>query len=99
MPATKYRETDRGYIESYDEYGNVSTLADTTGLGTADEDEAELEAMLHRANTQPGLVKILESAKHALRSYQHCNSSPELAEEIADACDAALKAATPDKGE
>jgi hypothetical protein len=33
---------------------------------------------------------LLRAASHALRSYQHGNSSPELAAEVADAIDAAL---------
>lgn len=39
------------------------------------------------------LVKTLRAAIHALRSYQYGNSSTELAQEIADAGDEALRAA------
>lgn len=35
--------------------------------------------------------KLLTGASHALRSYQHGNASPDLAAEIADAIDAALR--------
>ncbi len=38
------------------------------------------------------LRKMLTSAINALRSYQYGNSSPDLAEEIADACEVALEA-------
>lgn len=38
------------------------------------------------------LIKVVHAAAHALRSYQYGNASPDLAEEIADACDAALLA-------
>jgi hypothetical protein len=34
--------------------------------------------------------EALQAASHALRSYQYGNASPDLAAEIADACDAAL---------
>ncbi len=36
------------------------------------------------------LRHALTGALHALRSYQHGNASPDLAEEVADACEAAL---------
>lgn len=39
------------------------------------------------------LAHTLTAASHALRSYQYFNSSTELAEEIADQCDEALKRA------
>ncbi len=35
-------------------------------------------------------ANLLRSASHALRSYQHGNSSPDLAEETADAIDKAV---------
>ena len=38
------------------------------------------------------LVKLLGAAAMALRSYEHGNASPDLAREVADACDAALAA-------
>ena len=37
------------------------------------------------------LEKLLVSAAHALRSYQYGNSATDLAEEVADALDAALR--------
>ncbi len=37
------------------------------------------------------LAGITRAAMQALRSYQHGNTSPDLAKEIADACDAALE--------
>jgi hypothetical protein len=43
------------------------------------------------------LLKATEAAFHALRSYQYGNASPELAEEVADACEAALKAEPPEE--
>lgn len=43
-----------------------------------------------RASKSEILVTALTGASHALRSYQYGNSSTELAEEIADACDEAL---------
>lgn len=42
-----------------------------------------------------GLMKAAAAAVHALRSYQYGNSSPELAEEVADALEAAIKKADP----
>ena len=36
------------------------------------------------------LIKVATAALEALRSYQYGNSSPELAEEIADALESAL---------
>lgn len=42
-----------------------------------------------------GLTKAAAAAVHALRSYQYGNSSPELAEEVADALEAAIKKAGP----
>ena len=38
-------------------------------------------------------AKALNAAIHALRSYQHGNASPDLAEEIADHCAAILEEA------
>jgi hypothetical protein len=40
-----------------------------------------------------GLMTAAAAAVHALRSYQYGNSSPELAEEVADALEAAIKKA------
>ncbi len=37
------------------------------------------------------LRKHLEAAYHALRSYQHGNSAPELAKEVADSIGSAIK--------
>jgi hypothetical protein len=42
----------------------------------------------------PDLLKTLIAASHALRSYQYGNASTELAQEIADAADIAIAAAT-----
>ena len=39
------------------------------------------------------LIKVASAAVHALRSYQYGNSSPELAEEVADALEEAIKRA------
>jgi hypothetical protein len=44
-----------------------------------------------------GLIRAAMAAVHALRSYQHGNSSPELAEEIADALNAAIEQALDDR--
>ena len=44
------------------------------------------------------LLKTLKACSHALRSYQYGNSSEELAEEMADAADAAIKQAEEGKG-
>lgn len=43
-------------------------------------------AALDRSDTRA----LMTAASHALRSYHHGNAAPELASEIADACDAAL---------
>lgn len=52
--------------------------------------EAEAIVAWNRRSPDPALVKALEAASHALRSYQHGNASHELAQEIADHCDAIL---------
>jgi hypothetical protein len=41
----------------------------------------------------PRLLVTVEGAMHALRSYQYGNSSTELAESMADACEGALREA------
>lgn len=47
--------------------------------------------LIQRAATAHSLlVCTIETAAHALRSYQHGNSAPDLAKEIADHCDAVL---------
>ena len=48
---------------------------------------------VERQRHQADLVKAAIAAVHALRSYQYGNSSPDLAEEIADALEAAIEAA------
>ncbi len=50
------------------------------------------DAMLIAA--APELYVALRAAMHALRSYQHHNASPELAEEVADLCERTLTSAT-----
>jgi hypothetical protein len=45
------------------------------------------------AHPMAALAKVTTGAMHALRSYEHGNASTELAKEIADACEAALKQA------
>lgn len=48
-------------------------------------------ALIHRAATShQQLVTTVHTAVHALRSYQHGNSAPDFAREIADACEAVL---------
>jgi len=62
---------------------------------------ADLNLDLEKIKSQPesvtnpyvSLVTAATAAVHALRSYQHGNSSPELAEEIADALDSAIRRA------
>lgn len=50
----------------------------------------------HKESGSSDLLKLLEAASHALRSYQYGNVATELAAEISDACDAAIEKA---KGE
>jgi hypothetical protein len=48
-------------------------------------------ALIQRsAPAHPQLINTIRAAGHALRSYQHGNESPDLAREIADACEAVL---------
>jgi hypothetical protein len=47
------------------------------------------------AKERDKLRKALKGASHALRSYQYGNGSTELAQSIADACDAALEDKAP----
>ena len=46
--------------------------------------------VLHCVNTHAKLVKGCEAAKNALRSYEHGNSDPTLAKEVAGFLEAAL---------
>jgi hypothetical protein len=50
----------------------------------------ELAANARLIAAAPELCKALEAAVHALRSYQFGNASTELAELVANTCDAAL---------
>lgn len=43
------------------------------------------------ANSHGETAKALAAAMHALRSYQFCNASPELAKSTADHCEQILK--------
>ncbi len=54
---------------------------------------ARAQANAQLIKTAPDLLRMLDSACHALRSYQHGNSSPELASIIADECDIVIAAA------
>jgi hypothetical protein len=65
---------------------------ETTPVSMADALKAHVAAC--PAHPMAGLVKAVTAAAHALKSYAHGNASPELAQEIAEACDAALLAAT-----
>ena len=49
------------------------------------------DAAADHAQEVQKLVALLRSASHGLRSYQYGNSATELAEEMADAIDLALK--------
>jgi hypothetical protein len=42
---------------------------------------------IHNDTAGANCSRLLDAASHALRSYEHGNSSPELAKEIADAID------------
>lgn len=61
-------------------------------------DMPECEAMLHRANTQPGLAKVLEILRRRMMDGRRAMTEGEL-EENAELIRAALSAATPAKGE
>jgi hypothetical protein len=53
---------------------------------------AEAQAAIEKANEQTSeLARLLRGASQALRSYQYGNSSPDLAEEMANACDDTLR--------
>jgi hypothetical protein len=53
----------------------------------------EISAAAEFIDRSGALIEAAEAAVHALRSYQYGNQSTELAREIADALDAALKPA------
>ena len=56
----------------------------------------EVEANARLISAAPDLLAVCQAARQALRSYQYGNGSPDLAVEIADACEAAIaKATTP----
>ncbi len=65
-----------------------------TGIGGGDDPIGFILAshaeLARQRNALRGLKTPLQAAAQALRSYQHGNSGPDLAEEVADACDAAL---------
>lgn len=65
-------------------YGVTSVICKNCWL-TAELDKAEAQVRQ--------LLTVLLGASHALRSYQYGNSAPDLAEEAANAIDAALAAA------
>lgn len=74
--------------------------------GTEDDQRAECEAMLHRANTQPGLLKACKAFidhRHAVGVAQirdDLDSIPsERIGEIIDQISAAIAATTPEKAE
>lgn len=56
-------------------------------VGAMIEDAAFIAAA---CTAHPLLVSTIQTAAHALRSYQYGNASPDLAREIADACEVVL---------
>jgi len=64
--------------------GNASTLL------TMEQHEANARLIA----AAPDLLKCLNAATKALRSYQYGNGSSDLAESIADVCDVAIAKAT-----
>ena len=61
-----------------------------------DENKANAAYIVRACNNFEEILKMLKAVTSALRSYQYGNSSEELAEEIADAADAAIKKAGDD---
>lgn len=74
-----------------DEMELLSRALATAAASASDTEMVALgNSLVARASKCESLVTALTGASHALRSYQYGNSSTELAEEIADACDEAL---------
>lgn len=77
-----YGGSSEEFIDVRDDIGTTICLVwagDTEGLHTA-----------RLISAAPEMITALKAAHHALRSYQYGNSSPELAEQTADACAAAI---------
>lgn len=72
----------------------MALLSRALAIAAASASETEMIALGNsleaRASKSESVVTALTGAFHALRSYQYGNSSIELAEEIADACEEAL---------
>jgi hypothetical protein len=64
-------------------FGDSGPYYPSEGSAPSDEDCALMIAA-------PELLEALTAAWHALRSYQHGNSSPKLAEEVADRAEAVI---------
>jgi predicted xylose isomerase-like sugar epimerase len=70
-------------------------MVNPTGGGVSPKRAKADRALILRAvNSHDALLSVIETASHALRSYQYGNSATDLAEEIANVCDAAVKEAT-----
>lgn len=72
-----------------------NAACEVLGVDVPDYEQSALaaaEAAVERPEIRAGdkIAKALLAASHALRSYQHGNSAPDLARQTADACDAAL---------
>jgi len=69
--------------KAFKEFGDKMALQDGHRIAALEAENASLKEQLAEAR------KVMTAAGHALRSYQYGNSSTELAEEMADAIDAA----------
>lgn len=80
-----------------DEFGIQIVMSEPHGictirndLGVTDLDRKTAAFIVRACARHRDLLLTLTAASHALKSYAHGNASPELAAEIAAACDAAL---------
>lgn len=75
-------------LVAYDATGEAALLA---GHGLPDTEAlATILYAMKAANAFPLLLTTVQTATHALRSYQYGNTAPDFAREIADACEAVL---------
>ena len=85
-----------GYVPLCDVFSptNPSRVADYTDSAIKAQIDARREANARLIAAAPQLLAALRIASQALRSYQYGNAAVDLAKEIADNADAAIRAAT-----
>lgn len=73
--------------------GTVVFLQQFQGNLFADQFEANARHIVRAANSHDELLAVAIASMHALRSYQYGNASQDLAEEVADKLQAAIRKA------